>query len=53
MSIESSMPMHVSSPKIFPNARAMQLHTQQVTFVLIQNVVSKTMRNELMIEGSK
>jgi hypothetical protein len=36
-----------------PNAHAMQMHTQKVTFVFIQNVVSKTRKNKFMIERSK
>jgi hypothetical protein len=41
MSKEVSMRMHVSSTKV-PKCMCDQMHTQKVTFILIQKVVSKT-----------
>jgi hypothetical protein len=52
MSIESSMRMHVSSPKI-PKCTCYANAYSKVTFVLIENVVSKTKKNKFKIERSK
>jgi hypothetical protein len=51
MSIESSMRMHVSSPKI-PKCMCYANACSELTFVLIQNVVSKTKKNKFRIERS-
>jgi hypothetical protein len=54
MSREVSMRMHVSSPKV-PKCTCYAMHAQEGTYLIIyfQNVVSKTIRNKLVIESSK
>jgi hypothetical protein len=51
MRMEVSMRMHVSSPKV-PKCICYAMHTQKVTFILIQNVVSKTKKDKFRIERS-
>jgi hypothetical protein len=51
MSMEISMRMHDSSPKV-PKSICYAMHTQKVTFILIQKVLSKTKNNKLRIERS-
>jgi hypothetical protein len=51
MSMEVFMRMHISTPKV-PKCICYALHTHKVTFILIQNVVSKTKKNKFRIERS-
>jgi hypothetical protein len=49
--MEVSMRMHVRSPKV-PKYICYAMHTQKVTFILIQKVVSKTQKNKSRIQRS-
>jgi hypothetical protein len=51
MSMEVSTRMHVSLPKVLKYT-CYAMHTQKVTFILIQKVVSKTKKNKFRIERS-